>query len=57
MQFSRAFDTLLPHNLNPTHHVAYTLQSPFLHINTNFNFNFAYYLYALSWQELEYVLQ
>ncbi len=41
MLFSRAYDTHLPHNPNPTHHVAYTRQRPFLHINTtSFRFYF-----------------
>ncbi len=41
MQFSRAYDTHLPHNPNPTHREAYTHQSPFLRINTT---SFHFYL-------------
>ncbi len=32
-QFSRSYDTHLPHSPNPTHRVAYTRQSQFLRIN------------------------
>ncbi len=33
-QFSHTYDTHSPHNPNPTHCVAYTCHSQFLHINT-----------------------
>ncbi len=53
----RVHDTHLPHNPNPTHCVAYTCQSPFLRINTmSFCFYLAYYLYVLSWDQVEHCI-
>ncbi len=41
------------HNPKPTHRIAYTCQSPFLHINTtSFCFYLGYHLYALSWDRV-----
>ncbi len=42
-QFSRTYYKHLLYNPNPTHRVAFTRQSPFLHINTtSFRFYLAY---------------
>ncbi len=43
----RAYDTHLPHNLNPTHRVAYTTKVNFFRINST-SFHLAHYLYAPS---------